>query len=853
MKLIILLVYSVSSQIFSLTQNDHCLKDRSPDCQGEFNRKQVNSALYRGVSDVYTNANKCVIYKHRSSYKICKYKKDIGDCLKRGLGHYKCRRSKEIPRSPFECKEWQRMIRSCRNSCSANSRRCHVQILPFSDNECKINAKMELQWSNTLIQERMRDKRKVNITILLHSQEMDGMTPVIVNQAFLPDLQNGDQFEHDFFYQCPKTAQTYNLATISFDGGFETVQATGGQSALNNMDLIFNGMNVYEHGQVTEFRYGLPIPFLNTLGLPQAHYFQGEDVAKNDAQRLQWLNPNDPGPPDVAWFKNLELPYVKKLLNYNWETEPMPDLQNPNLLRMFHFKPSAVPPFMIPRELFWEQRRDASFKKQFEIAKQNTVLIQTKQDTHHYDTDILMKTPAFKYRGICKKCEKDNDETFVFRQINGYRPKGIKLLKEKLSWLQFPSSMQGTIDRDISNKKIFIIDCSVLSKLTNWEPGYAPTLILKLENRRLRPMFIQTYPDSTGYVFTPEDREYEWKLAKRLFEGMNSMVQTLSEHLLQSHLVVEVFATAAYRTFSYNHPVYKLLYPHIKQIISINTYARFLKPDRTWVEGPDGHNGLFGMNGFIMRASPLSYDNQFELFHEELKEWSPEVMDLPKYLKDNGLTDDIFDFQYSLRDDGLLYWDAIEEYVTSVVDFFFDNSKEAVYFDLYIGVFLNEVKTALQMLPGVQKWFAKKLRKDAREELITLATSIIWQSTAGHTIENNPIWDYGGNPNIAPWKLAKPLPKSKPRISTLREYEAYLPSMHQFTEQLELMFALTASMDDTENFDEFKHLWVEPNVVGFTDKFQERIREINAQVERNHEMYPIPSPYFWQAKARIDI
>ena len=49
-------------------------------------------------------------------------------------------------------------------------------ILVFSDNECKINAKMELQWSNSLIQERMRDKRKVNITILLHSQEMDGMT-----------------------------------------------------------------------------------------------------------------------------------------------------------------------------------------------------------------------------------------------------------------------------------------------------------------------------------------------------------------------------------------------------------------------------------------------------------------------------------------------------------------------------------------------------------------------------------------------------------------------------------------------------------------------------------------------------
>ena len=42
---------------------------------------------------------------------------------------------------------------------------------------------------------------------------------------------------------------------------------------------------------------------------------------------------------------------------------------------MYHFKPKAVPPFLIPRELFWETRRDLSFKKQFELAKRNTHLI----------------------------------------------------------------------------------------------------------------------------------------------------------------------------------------------------------------------------------------------------------------------------------------------------------------------------------------------------------------------------------------------------------------------------------------------------------------------------------------------
>ena len=63
--------------------------------------------------------------------------------------------------------------------------------------------------------------------------------------------------------------------------------------------------------------------------------------------------------------------------------------------RMFYFKPSAVPPFMIPRELFWEQRRDASFKKQFEIAKQNTVLIQVRASIGR-KIDIMCRIGVFR-------------------------------------------------------------------------------------------------------------------------------------------------------------------------------------------------------------------------------------------------------------------------------------------------------------------------------------------------------------------------------------------------------------------------------------------------------------------------
>ena len=60
-------------------------------------------------------------------------------------------------------------------------------------------------------------------------------------------------------------------------------------------------------------------------------------------------------------------------------------------------------------------------------------------------------------------------------------------------------------------------------------------------------------------------------------------------------------------------------------------------------------------------------------------------------------------------------------------------------------------------------------------------------------------------------------------------------------------------MDDTEDFAEFKHLWVEPVVLEFTEKFQKRIEKVHQIVKANHRNYPFPVPYFWQCKASIDI
>ena len=51
----------------------------------------------------------------------------------------------------------------------------------------------------------------------------------------------------------------------------------------------------------------------------------------------------------------------------------------------------------------------------------------------------------------------------------------------------------------------------------------------------------------------------------------------------------------------------------------------------------------------------------------------------------------------------------------------------------------------MQEMPKAVSWF--DTRKN-RNGAITLVTSVIWQASVGHAIENYPIWEYGGNHRI---------------------------------------------------------------------------------------------------------
>jgi len=82
----------------------------------------------------------------------------------------------------------------------------------------------------------------------------------------------------------------------------------------------------------------------------------------------------------------------------------------------------------------------------------------------------------------------------------------------------------------------------------------------------------------------------------------------------------------------------KLLYPHIKQVLTINFLSRY-KTSPTAAT-------LIGNGGFVTIASPLSYDDIYELFDVVLQDWTPDEWNVPKHIEKNGVDSDTFPFPY---------------------------------------------------------------------------------------------------------------------------------------------------------------------------------------------------------------
>ncbi|KAG4380819.1 hypothetical protein GLYMA_15G026500v4 [Glycine max] len=384
------------------------------------------------------------------------------------------------------------------------------------------------------------------------------------------------------------------------------------------------------------------------------------------------------------------------------------------------------------------------------------------------DGEQFLKYPPPKVMQVDKSAWM-TDEEFARETIAGLNPNVIKIIEEfplssKLDTQAYgdhtciitkehlePNLGGLTVEQAIQNKKLFILDhhdylIPYLRKINaNTTKTYATRTIFFLKNDgTLTPLAIELskpHPQGEAYgpvseVYVPSSEgveAYIWLLAKAYVVVNDACYHQIISHWLNTHAVVEPFVIATNRHLSVVHPIYKLLFPHYRDTMNINSLAR-----KSLVNADGIIEKTFLWGRYSLEMSAVIY-----------KDWVFTDQALPNDLVKRGVAVKdpsaphgvrllIEDYPYA--SDGLEIWDAIKSWVEEYVSFYYKSDEE------------------LQKDPELQAWWKELVevghgdlkdkpwwqKMQTREELVEASATLIWIASALHAAVNFGQYPYGG-------------------------------------------------------------------------------------------------------------
>uniref|UniRef100_A0A665VSC1 Arachidonate 5-lipoxygenase a n=1 Tax=Echeneis naucrates TaxID=173247 RepID=A0A665VSC1_ECHNA len=284
-----------------------------------------------------------------------------------------------------------------------------------------------------------------------------------------------------------------------------------------------------------------------------------------------------------------------------------------------------------------------------------------------------------------------------------------------------------TLEQEIEAGNIYIADYEILEGITpnctdpcTLQFLAAPICLLyKNAQKKILPIAIQLgqTPGKNTPIFLPTDGQYDWLLAKIWVRSADFQHHQTITHLLKTHLMTEVFAIAMYRQLPAVHPVYKLLVPHIRFTIAINTKAR---------------EQLICECGIFDKANATGGGGHVQLVQKAMKSLTFRSLCFPDMIKSRGMESKEELPTYFYRDDGYRVWEATKSFVSDVVQIYY-TSDEKLQGDEEVQAFVKDVCSF-----GMQDFdhceFPKSVK--SREELIEYLTVIVFTASAQHAAVN---------------------------------------------------------------------------------------------------------------------
>ena len=326
--------------------------------------------------------------------------------------------------------------------------------------------------------------------------------------------------------------------------------------------------------------------------------------------------------------------------------------------------------------------------------------------------------------------------------------------------------------------RLYLVDFAPLKDVKNGGSAaapkylYAPLALFALDrvSRRLVPVAIQCgqEPGPDAPIFTPRDGP-GWLIAKTIVEVADGNYHEAVSHLGRTHLFLEPFVIATCRRLASNHPLSLLLRPHFEGTLKINDYAsRHLIDDGGPVDRMCGGE-IRSMRTLAVRGV-LTYP-----FNDSL---------LTASLAARGVDDPTLLPNYPYRDDALLYWKAIRQWVADYLAIYYVHDAD------------------LQIDEELLAWFRELTADDGgrviglglggaltRDYLIDVIAHIIFTSSVQHAAVNFPQYDLMTYVPYMPLACYRPAPKCKEGL-TLADYIAMLPPSETALLQVNLGYLL---------------------------------------------------------------
>jgi len=273
--------------------------------------------------------------------------------------------------------------------------------------------------------------------------------------------------------------------------------------------------------------------------------------------------------------------------------------------------------------------------------------------------------------------------------------------------------------------------------------------------------------------------------------------------------------------------VWKLLIPHVRGVLAINTLVR----ERLIPAGGVADNILsLGGGGHIQLM---------EKYYED-SNWSS--YDLPKVLKDRGVDDPEKLPGFYYRDDALRLWNAIKDYIKRILSIYY-HSDEDIEKDTEIQAWILDLHNNGYALREGQTDHGIPSSLTSIEQLTHLLTIVIFTCACQHAAVNFSQMDSLGFPPSSPALMRQPPPTEKGKL-TMKDMMKSLPTKHQTGVTIVTLYDLTRIFPDERFLGDYSD-------GSFTDmaareailRFQGKLNRITVSIKKRNETLKFPYTY----------